>query len=919
MMAPSIDRKDCLTIPGPRSYPIIGNARDIDSKTPAWSMMELAQQYGPICTIRLFGQRRVMINSVDLFQEVCNEKRFGKANAAVLASLRDVAGSGLFTARTGEHECEIGHRILMPTFSPLSLHGMFDQMKDVLSQCILKWARMGPDYTIDVAEDYTRLTLDTLALTAMGYRFNSYYTEEMHPFVHAFMHVLDAAPARAFRPAIASAFSRSADAKYNENVKYMRDLAGVLVRERRTQAGAQKDLLSAMIDGKDAKSGEQMTEESIVDNMITFLVASHETTSGLLSFATYYLVKNPEAYARAHQEIDEVLGKESLRTEHLGKLPHLNAVLRETLRLSPSAPLFFLRTNDQEGAVVGGHYFIESTDMIGANLHSINRDPKYYGADANAFKPKRMLEAEMSKRPAAAWKPFGNGSRACIGRHFAWQEGLMALAMTLQNFDLEMKDPQYVLAAKQGLTQKPVNFEMRARLRVGISALTLEKSLAGSVPGDKSKIPTAIGQQKEKPAQAKPMTILYGSNCGTCEAFARMVAADAAAHGFEAQQVATLDSAKGALPTDQPILIVTASYEGEPCDNAAHFYRWIENMPEDQKLNVSFAVFGAGHSDWAATFHKVPKAIDNMLAAHGGKRICSMGTANAAKGDVLSDFQTWEDETFWPALAGSSDKQQDAQVTTAANGLTVEVTNRRTGALRMDVLEAKVTAIKTLTAPGVPEKRHLEIQLPTELTYTAGDYLAVLPFNPHDTVRRVMSRFALSWDAMLKISANSSTTLPVDYPIAAYNLFSAYVELSQPATKRDLKMLQEACQDDETKDCLQQLNENSVEEVTKKRVSLLDLLERFATIDLPLSAFLPALVPMRVRQYSISSSALAKESSATLTYAVLDQVALSGHGRYQGTASTFLSNLKPGDSMHVAIKPSHIKHSTCQSLRKRHQ
>lgn len=237
----------------------------------------------------------------------------------------------------------------------------------------------------------------------------------------------------------------------------------------------------------------------------------------------------------------------------------------------------------------------------------------------------------------------------------------MALAITLQNFDLEMKDPQYALTVKQTLTMKPINFEMRAKLREGISATSLEQSIAGSTRPAKP-IDLHKSAPPSKPTALKPITILYGSNCGTCEAFARTAANDAVAHGFEVSKFAALDSAKAALPTDQPTLIVTASYEGMPCDNARHFVEWLEKLPEAQSLNASYAVFGAGHSDWKSTFHKVPTAIDNMLAAHGCKRLCAMGKANAARGDMMSEFQMWEDEVFWPALASKSGQVETPMV-----------------------------------------------------------------------------------------------------------------------------------------------------------------------------------------------------------------------------------------------------------------
>ncbi|KAJ9627965.1 hypothetical protein H2203_003184 [Taxawa tesnikishii (nom. ined.)] len=379
------------------------------------------------------------------------------------------------------------------------------------------------------------------------------------------------------------------------------------------------------------------------------------------------------------------------------------------------------------------------------------------------------------------------------------------------------------------------------------------------------------------------MTILYGSNSGTCSAFAQRLAADAPAHGFNAVKVDSLDSANQSLPKDHPV--------------------------EDDKTDVSYAVFGAGHSDWKQTFHRIPTAIDNILAAHGGKRLCERGGADAAHGDMFSDFETWEDSTLWPALArqyGTVDGEKGEKLeATASQGLSVEVTNVRSSTLRADVTEAKVVSTKLLTAPDVPPKQHIEIALPTDMAYSSGDYLAVLPINPRENVQRVMRHFGLAWDSVLTIKAQAGTILPTNTPITALDLFGAYVELSQPATRRNVSTLSEACADEQIKaELLKLAGDDYSEDISGKRVSVMDLLERFPSVKLPLGSFIATLPPMRTRSYSISSSALWNPHHVTLTYSVLNQPSISGHGRYVGVASNYLSKLEPGDTLHVSVRPS---------------
>lgn len=185
---------------------------------------------------------------------------------------------------------------------------------------------------------------------------------------------------------------------------------------------------------------------------ITFLIAGHETTSGMLSFAFVYLLKNSAAYRAAQKEVDEVCGKDPITPDHLSKLVYIDALLKETLRMSPTAPGFSLRaleSSKEDPVTLGGKYIIERNKTMLVLLAKVHRDPKVYGEDAEEFKPERMMGGKFDKLPKGAWKPFGNGMRGCIGRAFAWQEALMIMAMLLQNLNFQLDDPAYQLSMKQ--------------------------------------------------------------------------------------------------------------------------------------------------------------------------------------------------------------------------------------------------------------------------------------------------------------------------------------------------------------------------------------------------------------------------------------------------------------------------------------
>ncbi|RDH27527.1 cytochrome P450 [Aspergillus welwitschiae] len=900
-----------VEIPEPSGLPFLGNIGTIDSKFPLGSLIGLADELGEVYRLRFPGRTAVVVSTHALVNETCNEKRFKKSVNSALVHVRDGVHDGLFTARMGEVNWEIAHRVLMPAFGPLSIRGMFDEMYDIASQLALKWARYGPDTSIMVTDDFTRLTLDTLALCSMGYRFNSYYSPELHPFVEAMGDFLTEAGEKTRRPPLPGVFFRSRDQKFQDDIAVLRNTAQGVLEARKAGKTDRNDLLAAMLRGVDSQTGRKMTDESIMDNLITFLIAGHETTSGLLSFAFYQLLRHPEAYRKAQQEVDEVVGQGVIEVSLLSKLPYISSVLRETLRLNATIPMFTVEAF--EDTLLAGKYSVKAGEAIFNLLAKSHLDPEVYGDDAHEFQPERMADEAFNARQKEfpnAWKPFGNGMRACIGRPFAWQEALLVMAMLLQHFDLSM-DPDYELHYKQTLTVKPKDMYIRARLRHGLTPTTLERRLVGlATEVTQAKMPSKSADQA---STRVPMTILYGSNSGTCETLARRIAADAISKGFQITHFDDLDSARDALPTGQPIIIVTSSYEGQPPDNAKQFVSWLEDLDQNGEplKDVSFALFGCGNKEWAQTFHRIPRLIDITLENLGGTRLADLGLADASSGEMFSTFETWADHALWPRLVAQYGGESEQNLSIGQKA-TVEVTvsNWRTQALRQDVGQGMVVETQILTSKDEKERRkkHLEIRLPKGVTYTAGDYLAVLPINPPETVRRAMRHFKLAWDAQVKITASGPTTaLPIDGPVAANDILSTYLELSQPATRKDLRIMANVSTDADTKTALTALaNETYTTEILAKGDSVLDILEQYPAVDLPLGSFLLMLPSMRMRQYSISSSPLWNPNHVTISISILDVPSHSREGgpRHLGVATSYLDTLCAGDILQVKIRKS---------------
>ncbi|KZO97728.1 fatty acid hydroxylase [Calocera viscosa TUFC12733] len=903
-------------IPSPPAYPIVGHAHTgvIDPVNTAQSYRILREKYGPIYQLNFYGKPFVVVTSQKLVNELCDETRFHKFVSGALEEVRHGAGDGLFTAYHGEESWGIAHRILMPAFGPQQILGMFNDMLDINSQLLLKWERFGPDHAIDPTDDFTRLAFDTVSLCAMSYRVNSFYQEGLPPFVKAMGSFLLECGRRSQTPSLVQGLMRTANAQYDADIKLMVDLCDQIVAHRKSHPEeAKNDLLNRMLEGKDPKTGRGLSDANIRNQLITFLIAGHETTSGLLSFTCYHLLSTPSAYVKLQAEIDAVLGKEPIQLSHLPKLEYLQAVLRESIRLN--APLGMLLLTPEEDTVIGGQWEIKKGTRCGVEINGLQRDQTVWGEDAAEFKPERMLDGKFEALPPNSWKPFGNGARACIGRPFAWQESLMMMATLLQKFDLRFDDPSYHLQLKQTLTTKPKDFKMHVIPRKGARPIVgpgMQVQLSAHTSAPTEEKPT-------KPAEVPfgkgvPMYVYFGSNTGSCEGFAQNVVSDAPAHGFKAT-IATLDSldALSKVHYDGPIIVITASYEGQPADNAAHFVEGLRSLSAEKRplANIRYAVFGAGNHDWAKTYQRIPTLIDTTFEQLGAQRLMKRGEGDAGGADFFGAFDTWE-KNLWSTLSKeyktASVEQPVEEEDEDDFVVNITGTARQIRLRQPDLRDGKVLENRLLTKPGAPEKRHIQFQLPEGMEYSPGDYLAILPKNPDDTVRRVLKHFNLQPDMKIEIKTKSSTTLPTDEPITLRDLFSEYVELGQPLTRRILdELLNFGPKAGADREALNTLAANAPTAVFDRRLSALDLVEMYPSIAIPPKRFVKLLPSMRIRQYSISSSPLAHPGQCSLTVSVVRAPAMAGHGEFLGVASNYLAHLQIGDVVCLAVRPSAVK------------
>jgi cytochrome P450/NADPH-cytochrome P450 reductase len=820
---------------------------------------------------------------------------------------------GLFAADTADPMWRRAHNILLSPFGLQSMRDYMPMMLDIAEQLMTKWERLNPEEEVDVAADMTRLTLDTIALCGFGYRFNSFYRDTQHHYVEAMMGMLEESQARQTQLPIQTRLRIRAQRRMDENQAFMNDLVGRLIEERRAMGDAAptNDLLGRMLTAVDRESGEGLPDHNIRAQCITFLVAGHETTSGLLSFALYYLLKHPQFMDRARAEADEVLGTTAQPTfEQVQRLRYVRQVLQETLRLWPTAPAFSRYPYRDE--VIGGRWAIPAGTSITVLTPALHRDRSVWGPDAEEFNPDHTAAERLADLPPHLYLPFGTGQRACIGRQFALQEATLVLGMLLQRFEI-IDHLDYQLHIRTSLTVKPEGFSVQVRPRPGVVVDRTAPPAAGeaAIPAPRTEPVPLV------PSHGTRLSVLYGSNLGTAEAIAARLAQEGTERGFDVT-LGPLDELVDDLPRDGALVVVCSSYNGLPPDNATAFTRWIREAPADAARGVSYSVFGCGSTEWASTYQAVPALLDEQLQAHGATRVLPRGQGDAA-GDFDAAYRGWHGE-LWAEVAGALDLPAEmAAAAPAGPRLSITLANRQLTNPVITSYRARPARLRVsrellgVGPGGLPERstRHLEIELPDDTSYRAGDHLGVLPRNGFDTIRRVIARFGLDAGQYLTIIPNSGshTHLPIDEPTPLLGVLGSCVELQDVASRDAIATLARYTDDPGQKAALEALagddDESQAryrEQVATPNRSVLDLLEAFPACRLPFEEYLDLLPPLRPRYYSISSSPQVAPRTASITTGVVRGPARSGAGIFTGVASGHLAQLPVDGTVFVFVK-----------------
>ncbi|KJB86130.1 NADPH--cytochrome P450 reductase [Paenibacillus sp. E194] len=894
-----------IAIPQPKTYGPLGNIPQLNPNSPILSFMNLADEYGEIYRMKLpFGTLHV-VSGYELAKEFSDTSRFGKiVDKTILNNVRAFAGDGLFTSETDDPNWKKAHNILLPSFSRTAMRGYFDKMLDLAMQLIQKWSRLNPDDYVEVPEDMTRLAMDTIGLCGFNYRFNSFYRDQPHPFVTSMVRALDESMNQAQRLGIQDMLMVKTRRQFQQDIDVMFSLVDKIIAERKAHGHEEaNDLLAYMLQGKDPDTGESLDDANIRYQIITFLVAGHETTSGLLSFALYFLLNNRDKLQKGYEEVDRVLKDPVPTYTQIKNLKYIRMILDESLRLWPTAPAFNLYV--KQDTLLADRYEMKQGDRLLLLLPQLHRDAAVWGHDANEFRPERF--EDPSQIPHDAYKPFGIGQRACIGQQFALQEATLMLGLILKHFEL-IDHTNYQLKLMESLTIKPEGFTMQVRPRrtqTGAATIHIENR-------DPSKEGAALSREpQQRSLHNTPLLVLYGSNLGTAEGIARELAEKGRQLGF-LSKVATLNDYAGELPKEGITYIVTASYNGQPPSNARRFMKWLKEVEPEALTGVRYCVFGCGDHNWPSTYQSIPIFMDEQLAAKGANRLLPVG-----HGDVSGDFETEVEEwsnKLWPTVMRSLDLKFDgidALKKSTASSLTVEVVNISVESPFAEVYPAHCATImdnhELQRGGNGRSTRHIEIELPEGVSYLEGDHLGVFPINSDHLVERVISRFNLNGSdhVVLRTIGNHSSHLPLHRPVLIQDLLSRSVELQEPASRAQIRELAALTVCPPHRIELEALLEVEAykRNILEKRISMLDLLEKYEACVMTFERFLELLPPLKIRYYSISSSPRVQPNQISLTVGVVQSPGWVGRHEYRGVASNYLADRQPGESIQMFIQP----------------
>jgi cytochrome P450 len=332
-------------------------------------------------------------------------------------------------------------RLAQPAFHRQRLHRLGTLTTDATLRMLARWdglARRGE--SVDIDGEMMRLTLEIVGMAL----FTVDLSDDADALSRATMATLDHVARRARLPfAPPPRIPTPGNRRFIAAVRTLDDAIFGLVRERRRAPDAHDDLLAMLMAARDAETGEGMTDRQLRDEIITFLIAGHETVASALVWAWYLLSLHPAVERTLHAEIDGALAGRTPAMDDLAQLPYTAMTIDETLRLYPPS---WISTRRALGADAIGGRRIPANALVVMSPYVTHRRSACW-PNPEGFDPERFLPAVVAARPRFAYFPFGGGPHLCIGNTFALVESQLIVATVAQRYRLALIPGQRIEVA----------------------------------------------------------------------------------------------------------------------------------------------------------------------------------------------------------------------------------------------------------------------------------------------------------------------------------------------------------------------------------------------------------------------------------------------------------------------------------------
>ena len=440
-----------LRPPGPKPHFLIGNI-PLAGPAPLETFRSWASEYGDIFYYRAAWFHVYFLNRPDLIEYVLvrNPQNFLKDR--VVQNSRWLLGTGLLTAEGDAWKRQ--RRLIQPAFSRDRIAAYASCMTESTEQMLTTW-RSGT--VVDIHQEMMSLALRVVVRAL--FELETMETGKISRSLNTIM--LNSIGGRLLLPPFFRFLPLRGMRDVRRAVRDMNAAVYEIIRQRRSDdKQASGDLLSLLMHARD-EDGSRMTDEQLRNEMMTFLLAGHETTALALSWALYLLSQNARAEEKVHQEVDGVLSGRLPSVSDLPSLTFADSVIKETMRLYPpawSVARTAIADFELEGYRIAGGANIVMSQWI------MHRDARFF-SDPEKFDPERWSSSACQNLPKFAYFPFGGGPRQCIGASFATTEAILILVTIARRYQLALVEKTPVLPVPS-LTLRPKNpIRMRIEAR----------------------------------------------------------------------------------------------------------------------------------------------------------------------------------------------------------------------------------------------------------------------------------------------------------------------------------------------------------------------------------------------------------------------------------------------------------------------